>query len=217
MHATARPDARPAVRLAGLLYLTIILTGLSAELALRAPLLSGTPEQIAAAVSGSLPRFRLALLADVVMLGADIALALLFWRLLRPVSEGAALAAMVLRLMQAVVIAVSLVLLSGLPFALEQGEVAVAALLAGLHATGYDFGLILFGANSLIMAWLLRRSGGVPLVILWGIAASGLVYMTGGLARLAAPAALEVLQYAYAVPILAESALCLWLLIKGRI
>lgn len=217
MPAQPLPAPARAVRLAGLLYLVIIVTGLSAELALRGPLLAGGPEQIAAAVSAALPRFRMALLADVVMLGADIALALLFWRLLRGVSEGAALAAMVLRLMQATLIGAALVLLSALPFALAQGEIALAALLAELHATGYDVGLILFGANSLIMARLLGLSGGVPKVILGGIALSGLVYMTGGLARLAAPAALEMIQYAYALPMLAESALCFWLLVRGRI
>lgn len=213
--ATHAPDAN--VRVAGLLYLVIILCGLSAEIALRGPLLSGGPDQIAAAVGAAPGQFRLALLADLVMLGADIALALVFYALLRGVSAPMALAAMVLRLMQAVLIAAALVLLSALPFALEAGEARTAALLAHLHANGYDVGLILFGGNSLIMAWLLTRSGGVPRLIATGIGLSGLVYITGGVARLAAPGALEVIQYAYVLPILAESALCLWLLITGRI
>lgn len=213
--ATHAPDA--TVRVAGLLYLVIILCGLGAELALRGPLLAGGPEQIAAAVEAAPGRFRLALLADLVMLAADIALALVFFALLRGVSASMALAAMVLRLMQAVLIGAALVLLSALPFALEAGEAQTAALLAHLHANGYDVGLVLFGGNSLIMAWLLTRSGGVPRLIATGIGLSGLVYIAGGVARLAAPEALEVIQYAYALPILAESALCLWLLITGRI
>lgn len=207
----------PLVRLAGLLYLVIILCGLTAELVLRGPLLSGDAAQIAAAVGAAPGRFRLALLADVVMLAADIGLALLFYALLRGVSQGAALAAMVLRLMQAVLIGAALVLLSALPFALETGAPQTAALLAHLHANGYDIGLILFGGNSLVMTWLFLRSGGVPRVIAAGIGLSGLVYITGGLARLTAPQMLETLQYAYALPVLAESALCLWLLITGRL
>ena len=67
------------VRTAGALYLVIILCGLTAEIALRGPLLAGSPPEIAGAIGANLPQFRLSLLADVIMLLADIALALLFW------------------------------------------------------------------------------------------------------------------------------------------
>lgn len=212
-----RTASTGSIRLAGLLYLVIILCGLSAELLLRGPLLQGGPADLAAALPAALPRFRLGLLADLVMLGADIALALLFWRLLRAYGATAALAAMILRLMQAGLIAVALLLLSLLPATLALGEDRLAALLVQAHATGYDLGLIFFGANALLMAHLLRRAGGTPRVIPLALALSGLVYIGGGLARLVAPEALPLMAYAYALPVLAESALCLWLLIAGRL
>ncbi len=81
------------VRLAGTLYLVIILCGLTAELFLRGPLLQGTPDQIAVALGDNTGQLRLSLVADTVMLLADIALALIFFRLLRHVSEPLALAA----------------------------------------------------------------------------------------------------------------------------
>ena len=205
--------AQTPVRVAGLLYLVIILSGLSAELVLRGPLMAGGAEAIAA----NLPRFRLGLLADMTMLLADIVLALLFFALLRGVHAGLARAAMVFRLMQAALIGMALTLLSVVPGMIAAGDHALAMHMTTLHANGYDIGLILFGVNSLLMAVLLTWSGGVPRIIAWSIGGSGLVYIAGGLARLAAPDLLAVLQYAYALPILAETALCLWLIVMARI
>ncbi|WP_425098901.1 DUF4386 domain-containing protein [Tropicibacter sp. S64] len=214
MHTTTALPHSPAFalpRTAGALYVLIILCGLSAELLLRGPIL-GSAETLAA----HLPTFRLSLLADLAMILADVALALIFFTLLRPVSEPLARAAMVLRLMQAALIAMGLVLLAGVPLALET-QPDTAMLLTRMHGIGYDIGLIFFGLNSLIMAWLLCKAAGVPQVILAGIGLSGLVYIAGGLTRLAAPALTEPMQIAYVIPMLSESALALWLLIAGRI
>lgn len=198
-------------RMAGALYVLIILCGLSAELALRGPIL-GAADTLAAALS----TFRASMLADLTMILADIALALIFYDLLKPVHAPLARAAMVLRLMQAALIGFGLVLLAGVPVALSD-QPDVAMLLTQMHGIGYDIGLIFFGGNSLIMAWLLCRAGGVPQIICAGIGLSGLIYIAGGLARLAAPDLTQALQMAYVIPMLSESALALWLLIAGRI
>ncbi|MFC0157789.1 DUF4386 domain-containing protein [Mameliella alba] len=203
------------VRTAGALYLVIILCGLTAEIALRGPLLAGSPQEIAAAIGANLPQFRLSLLADVVMLLADIALALLFFAMLRDRAEGLARAAMVFRLGQAVLIGASLIALASAP-ALLADLPRMAVHMTEMHALGYDIGLILFGVTSLLMARLLSL-GATPRIIALGIAAAGLVYLTGSLLRLAAPLLSEAFQPAYLVCILAESALCLWLLITGKV
>ncbi len=216
-------DSAPAlrraapVRSAGALYLVIILCGLTAELVLRAPLMGETDAQSARSIAAAIPAFRASLGADLLMIAADIALALLFFELLRPVSEALARAAMVLRLVQAVLIAAGLAGLATVPGLVAAGEVALAGQMLALHATGYDLGLIFFGGNALIMARLLVRSGGMPRAIPAGIALSGLVYISGGLARVLAPDLLPLIQPAYLVPMLAETALCLWLLVRGRI
>ena len=203
------------VRLAGALYLTIIVCGLTAELALRGPLLQGTLDQIAKALLANTQQLRLSTLLDVVMLLADVTLALVFYRLLRPLSEPLALAAMVFRLGQAVLIGASLMALASTP-ALLADNPRIAVHMTTLHGIGYDVGLILFAVNSLIMAVLLWRSQ-VPNVIAVGIAASGGVYAAGSLTRLIAPDLLPLVEPAYVVPMIAESALCLWLLIKARL
>ena len=203
------------VRTAGALYLIIILCGLTAELLLRGPLLQGSPDQIARALSANVVQLRLSLIVDTVMLLADVALALVFFGLLRHISEALALAAMVFRLGQAVLIGTSLMALSSAPSLLSDAP-RMAVHMTELHAIGYDVGLILFAVNSVIMSVLLWRSE-VPNVIAGGIAASGLVYATGSLTRLVAPDWVGIVQPAYVIPMIAESALCLWLLIRARL
>ena len=203
------------VRTAGALYLIIILCGLTAELLLRGPLLQGSPDQIARALSANVVQLRLSLIADTVMLLADVALALVFFGLLRHISEALALAAMVFRLGQAVLIGTSLMALGSAPSLLADAP-RMAVHMTELHAIGYDVGLILFAVNSVIMSVLLWRSA-VPKVIAGGIAASGLVYATGSLTRLVAPDWVGIVQPAYVIPMIAESALCLWLLIRARL
>ena len=86
-----------------------------------------------------------------------------------------------------------------------------------LHATGYDVGLFFFGLNSLLMWRLMRLSGGVPGLIAAAIGISGAIYITGSLLRRAAPGAVEAFEPAYLLPLVAETAFCLWLLVKARI
>lgn len=212
--AASHDDPR-LVRLAGALYLVIILCGLTAELMLRGPLLAGSPEEVVRALGAGISQLRLSLLADTVMLLADVALALVFFGLLRHISASLALAAMVFRLGQAVLIGASLMALSSVPMVLADAP-RLAVHMTDLHAIGYDVGLILFAVNSAIMSVLLWRSA-VPHVIAGGIAVSGVVYGAGSLARLVAPEWMAVIEPAYVVPMVAESALCLWLLIRARV
>jgi len=77
--------------------------------------------------------------------------------------------------------------------------------------------MLFLGVNCLLMAVLLLRSGGVPRIIGGGIGAAGLVYLAGSLARLLVPDALALVQPAYLLPLVAESALCLWLIVRARV
>ncbi|QFT96277.1 hypothetical protein FIU85_03090 [Roseovarius sp. THAF8] len=203
------------VRLAGALYLVIILCGLTAELVLRGPLLEGSPDEVTRALRAAVGQLRLSLVADTVMLLADVALALVFFGLLRHISAPLALAAMVFRLGQALLIGASLMALGSVPMVLADAP-RLAVHMTDLHAIGYDVGLILFAVNSAIMSVLLWRSA-VPNVIAGGIAAAALVYAAGSLARLVVPGWVDVIEPAYVVPMVAESALCLWLLVAARL
>ncbi|WP_072776757.1 DUF4386 domain-containing protein [Marivita hallyeonensis] len=213
-----RSASKPAVRLAGLLYLVIILSGLSAEFVFRGPLLSsGDATTTIDAIAASMGMFRAGLVGDVVMLLADIALALVFFALLSDRAPILALSAMVFRLMQATVIAASLVLLAAVPGLVTKNQQDLVLAAVQAHAGGYDLGLILFGVNCFLMALIFLKVTALPRMISIGIAAAGVVYITGGLLRLTAPDWLVVFQPAYLICILAEVALCLWLLITGRL
>ena len=212
------PASPIATRLAGLLYLIIILSGLSAEFLFRGPLVAADDAlAVTESIKGAMARFRAGLVGDVVMLLADVALAVLFFVLLKDRAPTLALSAMVFRLMQAAAIAASLVILATVPglVADNQANLVLAAVQA--HAGGYDIGLILFGVNSLLMAALFATATRVPRVIAIGIALAGVVYITGGMLRLSAPEWLVIFQPAYLICIVAETALCLWLLIMGRL
>ena len=203
------PTIAPSPRLAGALYVLIIFCGLTAELALRGPAVA------AADMNPHVPALRLSLVADLVMLLADIALALLFFHLLRPFGAGLAQAAMVFRLGQAALIGAALVLFSVVPALVQQGQADLARLFVSLHANGYDIGLVLFGINAFLMAALLSRTL-IPRVLPPMLMASGAVYIAGGVLRLVAPDAVALLEPAYLICIVTESALAIWLLITRR-
>ena len=72
---------------------------------------------------------------------------------------------------------------------------------------------IFFAVNCLLTAQLILRSGFVPHVVGLGIGLSGLVYLTGSVLRIAAPELHGFVAPIYLVPLVAETAFCLWLLI----
>lgn len=221
MTATAA-SPQPAARAAGALYLVIIVAGLWSELGVRARLVA--PDDAATTaenILGSETLFRASTAADALMALCDVGLAVLLFALLRPVSLTLALMATAFRLVQTAVIAASLVLQHGALLALTNtaGAIAqpeaLALLLLELHAFGYDLGLAFFGVCSLLLGALIWRSGYLPRALGALVAAAGAVYLAGTALRFLAPALLGAFQPAYAVCLLAETALCLWLLIRG--
>lgn len=214
--AAGRPasPARPA-RVAGLIYLLIIVAGITSEFALRGPMLAA-PDPLAM-IAADPGRFRLSLLGDLVMLLADVTLALLLYGLLRKISGPLAQAAMVFRLIQAALIGAGLIWMSQVPVLALAGEAGLAGAILGLHATGYDVALAFFGVTAGLTALLLRRGGAAPGLLVAALAGAGVVYVTGGVLRLVAPGLSPAFAPAYLLPVLAETGLALWLLIVGRV
>lgn len=215
------PLSSGQVRFAGTCYLIIILCGVGSEVALRGPLIDlGSAEGTAQAILAQTTRFRLSIMADVVMALTDVTLAILLFWLFRPVSAGLALSAMIFRLLQAGLIAAGLLNLQAAVLLLQSGAMEVRADLAltfiELHAYGYDLGLIFFGVNCLITAVLIVRSGFVPRVLGIGIGLSGLVYLSGSILRFVTPDLHGIVAPAYVVPLVAETAFCLWLLFTRK-
>ena len=109
---TLTNDIARKARLAGLLYLVIIVTGLGAELGFRGPLIDfGDADATATAILAAPGQFRLAIAADLVMALSDAGLAILLYLIFRTMAPGLALSAMVFRLIQTVLIAASVMAL----------------------------------------------------------------------------------------------------------
>lgn len=216
------PEFARSARLAGLLYLIIIVAGLGAELGLRGPLIDlADADGTATAVLAAPGQFRLAIAVDLIMALCDAGLAILLYLIFRAAAPGLALSAMVFRLIQTVLIAANLMamqtawlLLSSTPGPSDTH--ALALLFLDLHGHGYDLGLVFFGVNSLMMGALVWRSGVFARGFGVGLALAGLVYLVGSALRFFAPDLSAAFAPAYGLTILAESAFCLRLLVQSR-
>jgi hypothetical protein len=213
-------------RLAGVLYLLIIVFGMSSEILVRSTLIAhGDAAATAHNILTSSALFRAGFAADAIMLFSDVALAVLLYRLLKPVSPTLSLMAAAFRLMQAAILGVNLLnyyapllLLNnaGYAGALEAAQLhALASFFLELHGYGYDLGLLFFGVSNLILGYLVIRSDYFPAILGYGLQAAAVVYLVGGFTHFLAPESLQFVQPAYVVPVLAELGFCLWLLIRG--
>jgi hypothetical protein len=211
---------RPAVRIAGLLYVAIICLGLWSEVGVRLALVvPGDAATTAANLRAEAGLVRLGIAADAVMAVCDIALAMLLFALFRPVAPLASAMAAVFRLVQAAVIAANLIHQSrALAFAFSdlgpQGD-TLALLAMETQGRGYDLGLLFFGVSSLVTGWIIATSGAAPRLLGWLIGVAGAVYVTGTALVVLAPAAAVAFQPAYGLCVLAEAGFCLWLLVRA--
>lgn len=217
---TLSNDIARKARLAGLLYLVIIVTGLGAELGFRGPLIDfGDADATATAILAAPGQFRLAIAADLVMALSDAGLAILLYLIFRTMAPGLALSAMVFRLIQTVLIAASVMALLTAWLVLSRADTLTDAptltlVFLDLHTHGYDLGLVFFGVNSLIMGLLVWRSSLFAKALGVGLAIAGLVYLVGSSLRFFAPDLSSLFMPAYGLTILAETAFCLRLLVQ---
>lgn len=221
MHAQLNPPVGTA-RIAGLLYLVIIAAGIWSEAFVRSSLVvPGDAATTAANVLANEGLFRLSFAADSIMTMSDVALAVLLYVLLKPVSQTLALMAMAFRLIQAAILGMNLLnqyavllILNGAGFDSSHLE-ALALLSLETQRHGYDLGLIFFGINSLLVGYLLIKADYLPVAIGALMAAAGVVHLMGSYLLFLAPAAAEVFAYAYVVPVIAELSFAAYLLIRG--
>jgi Domain of unknown function (DUF4386) len=211
------PFPRSLAVLAGLLYLVIILAGMGTELGVRgAVVVRGDAAATAAGIAAHAVLFRLGFLAETAMVLADAALAVLLYRMLALAGPLLSLTAMVFRLIQSAILALNLMHpFSALLLATGGADPAAVLLEMTLQAHVCDLGLIFFGVNCVLTGLLLMRLPAAPSLLGGGILASGLVYLTGSALRFIAPALRQLAEPAYLLPLLAETAFCLWLLFRA--
>lgn len=212
-------DIRLLARAAGWLYLVIIVCGIGSEVFIRGSLYDDMDISVTVAtILADSALFKAGFLADSIMLLCDVAIAIVFYRMFRQVDKTLALSAMVFRLIQAVIIGMSLLFYYAV-YLLPTGNAQVDAqtytllsLLIDMHAYGYDLGLIFFGIANIALGVLVIRSGFCPRPLGYGLVMAAVVYVVGSYTRFMAVEYHALIEPAYLVPLLAELAFCLWLL-----
>ena len=213
-------------RFAGVLYLIIFAGGIFAQFLVRQSLI--VPNDAATTANNILNAeafFRLGIGGDLLMLLSDVALAVVFYMLLRPVNNALSMMAAVFRLTQAAVIGSSLVNLFYALNLLHNAELMAVVgaeqvmIFLNAHAIGYSVAMIFFGVNCLLTGYLVFRSGYFPKVLGILLVIAGVAYLADSFAQvlLTDYAAYKALFESVAIPlaVVGELAMALWLLICG--
>lgn len=225
---TASPiNIKGYARLAGLLYLIIIVIGVLGESVIRGKLVvSGDPEATARAILAVEWLWRLGVGGQDLLLLCAVGLTLLWYILLRPVNRHLAMAVAFFGLVSLAVESVGalhlhavLTPLSGSAY-LKVVDPQQLHLLAYqsivAHAHAFGLALIFFGVECLIVGHLIRQSGYFPKAIGWLMQLAGACYLVNSFAMILYPPLQDVLFPAILLPcFIGESAFCLYLLIKG--
>ena len=229
--ADTAPAPQPrfaTARTAGVLYVIIIACGLFAEIGVRSQLIeSGDPRATAQNILDSPMLFRAGLAADIVMFISDVAIAVVLYQLLRPLSRTLSLLAAAFRMTQTAVIGLNLLNMFQAVRILDDADYlgafgadqtdTLALLYLDAHKYGYILGLAFFGVSTLIVGYLALSSRQMPrpLGVLLGLAGAGYLidtfsfFLIPGYDGSASPIVL-------APALVAEFWFALWLLAKGR-
>ena len=214
-------------RLGGALYLAIILFGAFAEGFVTSKLVvAGDAAATARNILAAPELWRLGAVVNVLVVLCAVPLLWIEYLLLRPVSKNLVLLAVFLNLASLAVEAVSKVFLLLVMPTLENAEYLQAfgahqqAVLANLalksHNISFNIALLFFGGTCLVNGYLIIKSSYLPAFLGVLLQIAGGSYLVACWAALFSPALTKVLLPAILVlPLIGESALCLWLLIKG--
>src|SRR5256885_2863085 len=185
-------------RIGGVLYLIIIVAGLFGEAFVRDRLIvSGDATATAANIRISELLWSVGIAANLFHLTCAVALTLIFFVMLRPVSRNLALLAAVIDLVSIAIEASSKQHLLAALFPLGKAgylkafepEQLYALAYLSIKAHAYDFGvsLIFFGCACLVIGYLIFRSGYLPRVLGVLMQIAGLSYLTNSFALVLAP------------------------------
>ncbi len=214
-------------RIGGVLYLIIIVIGLFGEAFVRDRLI--IPSDAAATAANIMSHeslWRLHIAAELFLLICAVALLLILFALLRPVSRDLALLAVFINLISiGIEAATTMRLLEALfplgnagylkAFTREQ-LYAMATLSLRSHGYGFGVSLLFFGCFCLIVGYLIYRSGYFPKTIGVLMQIAGVCYLTNSFALTLSPTVANRLFPAILAPaFIGEASLCLWLLVKG--
>jgi hypothetical protein len=224
------PETSPQTyaRVGGMLYLFIIVAALFGEVSVRGSLIvPRDPAATASNIQGSEMLFRVALAGEMLTCVCDVALAMILYFLLRPVSRNLALLAAFFRLTFVGIYGVTklfeiaaLVALGGADYlkAFEPRQLHDLAYLSlSVHSLGYGASLLFFGFCCVLFGYLIHQSGYLPRILGDLLVIGGVGYVVFSLAQMLAPAfaAKYLFPWIMLPAFPAELGLALWLIVKG--
>lgn len=208
-------------RLTGLLYLIIIFCGLFSEMFVRGAMI--VPNDAAATVNNikaGESLYRIGFVCDLIMVIADIGVALLFYILLKPVNKALAILAAIFRLVQGTIIAMNLLNHFAVLLLINNPDTAFVntqtMFYIDMHMYGYLISGVFFGLSCLVLGRLFYKSHLFPNILAYMIAIGGAGYLIDCFTNFVVPQYAEVTELiVLATAVISEITVCLWLLIKG--
>jgi hypothetical protein len=215
-------------RIGGILYLFIIVAALFGEGFVRGSLI--VPRDAAATGSNILASetlFRVGLAGEMLTCVCDVALAMILYVLLKPVSKNLALLAAFFRITFVAIYGVAKLFEIAALVALGQADYlkvfdpqqlrALAYMSLSVHGYGYGASLLFFGFCCVLLGFLIHKSGYLPRTIGVLLAIGGVGYVVFSLAQMLAPefTARQLFPWLLLPAFPAELGLCLWLIVKG--
>jgi hypothetical protein len=208
-------------RLAGFLYLTIIVTSILSLVFVDARIVvDGDPAATAERIAAHGLLFRAGLLYDTAMFAAVVALAWSLYVLLREVDRNLAVLGLLWRMAEAVVGAVTVlfgvlaVLVVGSDLPAETRDPLLDVLVTA-RSVGFDLTIFFLALGTIVFCRLLYTSRLVPRPLAGlGVASMALMFV-GVVVGLLFPAQRDLVTVGWAPGIVFEAGIGLWLLVKG--
>ena len=209
-----------------MLYLFIIAAGLFAVFVRERFIVPGNASATASNIIGDAFLFRVGILADLSTFVCAVALTIILYVLLKPVSHGAALLMLGFNVVQDAIGGLNVLntyrplqLLGGAAylkvFSREQLE-AMALLSLNTHSVGFNIAMFFFGCSCLALGYLAMTSGLFPRILGVLIAIAGVAYLTLSTAQLLSPRLASTLFPTILVPaFIGELSFAVWLIVKG--
>lgn len=216
-----------AARLAGLLFLIAMATGLFAEFYVRFPstlIVSGDALKTTNNIIAHERLFRIGIANNIVTFAIDVILIWALYLLLKRVNRSLALLAVFFRLIETTLACFAIInsyvamqFINDSPTKLfDLNQIQFLSLLHSIYALTFVIVAVFLGLGSILFNYLFYKSGYIPKILAgWGIFAS-LLLLTSQFAIIVFPAVEnKIIPACYGPIALDEIALGVWLLFKG--
>src|SRR5450631_1993754 len=217
-----------AARLAGLLYLVAMVTGLFAEFFIHFPstlIISGDAAKTATNIMANEQLYRIGIANNIITFAIDVVLIWALYVLLKPVNRNLALLAVFFRLVETTIACVAIInYYVAMQFvsdadhlkAFDSNQIQALSILHDTYALTFIVVAIFLGLGSTIFNYLLFKSGYIPKVLAaCGIFASLLLLISQFAIVIFPEVEKTIIPACYGAIAIDEIALGFWLLFKG--